>query len=47
MLSVVGLLYYFYKTWRTDPGYIKTSEKEIKEVGETNGRANLVQNIHT
>ncbi|XP_065539502.1 palmitoyltransferase ZDHHC13 isoform X2 [Lathamus discolor] len=31
MLSVVGLLYYFYKTWRTDPGYIKTSEKERKE----------------
>ncbi|NXY69670.1 ZDH13 Palmitoyltransferase, partial [Glareola pratincola] len=28
---VVGLLYYFYKTWRTDPGYIKTSEKERKE----------------
>ncbi|XP_009332810.1 PREDICTED: palmitoyltransferase ZDHHC13 [Pygoscelis adeliae] len=31
MFSVVGLLYYFYKTWRTDPGYIKTSEKERKE----------------
>ncbi|XP_028942932.1 palmitoyltransferase ZDHHC13, partial [Antrostomus carolinensis] len=31
MLSVVGLLYYFYKTWRADPGYIKTSEKERKE----------------
>ncbi|NXN42323.1 ZDH13 Palmitoyltransferase, partial [Rhinoptilus africanus] len=29
--DVVGLLYYFYKTWRTDPGYIKTSEKERKE----------------
>ncbi|XP_075358118.1 palmitoyltransferase ZDHHC13 isoform X1 [Mycteria americana] len=31
IVSVVGLLYYFYKTWRTDPGYIKTSEKERKE----------------
>ncbi|KFR11809.1 Palmitoyltransferase ZDHHC13, partial [Opisthocomus hoazin] len=31
MFSVVGLLYYFYKTWRTDPGHIKTSEKERKE----------------
>ncbi|XP_075019429.1 palmitoyltransferase ZDHHC13 isoform X1 [Calonectris borealis] len=31
MFSVVGLLYCFYKTWRTDPGYIKTSEKERKE----------------
>ncbi|NXW02852.1 ZDH13 Palmitoyltransferase, partial [Fregetta grallaria] len=31
MLSMVGLIYYFYKTWRTDPGYIKTSEKERKE----------------
>ncbi|KAF1403400.1 Palmitoyltransferase ZDHHC13, partial [Spheniscus magellanicus] len=30
-MPVVGLLYYFYKTWRTDPGYIKTSEKERKE----------------
>ncbi|KAM4667445.1 palmitoyltransferase ZDHHC13 [Amazona ochrocephala] len=31
IFSVVGLLYYFCKTWRTDPGYIKTSEKERKE----------------
>ncbi|XP_053924529.1 palmitoyltransferase ZDHHC13 [Cuculus canorus] len=31
MFSVVGLFYYFYKTWRTDPGYIKTSEEERKE----------------
>ncbi|XP_067152353.1 palmitoyltransferase ZDHHC13 isoform X1 [Apteryx mantelli] len=31
VFSVVGLLYYFYKTWRTDPGYIKTSEEEKKE----------------
>ncbi|KAF1419819.1 Palmitoyltransferase ZDHHC13, partial [Spheniscus humboldti] len=30
-MPVVALLYYFYKTWRTDPGYIKTSEKERKE----------------
>ncbi|KFV60080.1 Palmitoyltransferase ZDHHC13, partial [Tyto alba] len=28
---MMGLVYYFYKTWRTDPGYIKTSEKERKE----------------
>lgn len=48
MFSVVGFLYYFYKTWRTDPGYIKTSEKERKEVGdfiETNGMVNLVQRL--
>ncbi|XP_062434028.1 palmitoyltransferase ZDHHC13 isoform X5 [Rhea pennata] len=31
VFSIVGLLYYFYKTWRTDPGYIKTSEEEKKE----------------
>ncbi|NXH73168.1 ZDH13 Palmitoyltransferase, partial [Hydrobates tethys] len=31
MFSMVGLLYYFYKTWRTDPGYIKSSEEERKE----------------
>ncbi|NXJ46347.1 ZDH13 Palmitoyltransferase, partial [Spizaetus tyrannus] len=30
-MHMVGLLYYFYKTWRTDPGYVKTSEKERKE----------------
>ncbi|NXG25588.1 ZDH13 Palmitoyltransferase, partial [Grallaria varia] len=28
---MVGLFYYFYKTWSTDPGYIKTSEEERKE----------------
>ncbi|CAM2115645.1 unnamed protein product [Caretta caretta] len=28
---VVGLLYYFYKTWRTDPGYIKISEEERRK----------------
>ncbi|NXN06987.1 ZDH13 Palmitoyltransferase, partial [Indicator maculatus] len=28
---LLGFLYYFYKTWRTDPGYVKTSEKERKE----------------
>uniref|UniRef100_A0A8C8SPE0 Palmitoyltransferase n=1 Tax=Pelusios castaneus TaxID=367368 RepID=A0A8C8SPE0_9SAUR len=32
VLTVVGLLYYFYKTWRTDPGYIKISEEERKSV---------------
>ncbi|XP_062350354.1 palmitoyltransferase ZDHHC13 [Cinclus cinclus] len=31
MISMMGLLYYFYKTWTTDPGYIKTSEEERKE----------------
>ncbi|NXW56522.1 ZDH13 Palmitoyltransferase, partial [Eurystomus gularis] len=30
-MHMLGFLYYFYKTWRTDPGYIKTSEKERKE----------------
>ncbi|XP_061855619.1 palmitoyltransferase ZDHHC13 isoform X2 [Colius striatus] len=30
-LSMLGLLYYFYKTWRSDPGYVKTSEKGRKE----------------
>uniref|UniRef100_F7DFK8 Palmitoyltransferase n=1 Tax=Ornithorhynchus anatinus TaxID=9258 RepID=F7DFK8_ORNAN len=29
-LSVIGLLYFFYKTWGTDPGYIKSSEEERK-----------------
>nr|XP_025950330.1 palmitoyltransferase ZDHHC13 isoform X1 [Dromaius novaehollandiae] len=31
VFSIVGLLYYFYKTWKTDPGYVKTSEEEKKE----------------
>nr|XP_021401718.1 palmitoyltransferase ZDHHC13 isoform X3 [Lonchura striata domestica] len=31
VFSMMGLLYYFYKTWNTDPGYIKTSEEERKE----------------
>uniref|UniRef100_A0A8V0ZFK7 Palmitoyltransferase n=1 Tax=Gallus gallus TaxID=9031 RepID=A0A8V0ZFK7_CHICK len=31
MFSIVGLLYFFYKTWRTDPGYVKSSEKDKKE----------------
>ncbi|KAL9849680.1 palmitoyltransferase ZDHHC13-like isoform 3-T3 [Geothlypis trichas] len=31
VFSMMGLLYYFYKTWSTDPGYIKTSEEESKE----------------
>ncbi|NXA15317.1 ZDH13 Palmitoyltransferase, partial [Sapayoa aenigma] len=30
-ICMMGLLYYFYKTWSTDPGYIKTSEEERKE----------------
>ncbi|KAK2520361.1 palmitoyltransferase ZDHHC13 isoform X2 [Columba livia] len=31
LFSMMGFLYYLYKTWRTDPGYIKNSEKERKE----------------
>ncbi|XP_072193730.1 palmitoyltransferase ZDHHC13 [Excalfactoria chinensis] len=31
MFSIVSLLYFFYKAWRTDPGYIKSSEKDKKE----------------
>lgn len=31
VFSMMGHLYYFYKTWSTDPGYIKTSEEERKE----------------
>uniref|UniRef100_A0A8D0BJF8 Palmitoyltransferase n=1 Tax=Salvator merianae TaxID=96440 RepID=A0A8D0BJF8_SALMN len=31
LLGMVGFLYYFYKTARTDPGYIKTSEEENKK----------------
>ncbi|XP_069078012.1 palmitoyltransferase ZDHHC13 [Pleurodeles waltl] len=30
ILSNILLLYLFYKTWRTDPGFIKTSEEETK-----------------
>ncbi|XP_042324636.1 palmitoyltransferase ZDHHC13 isoform X2 [Sceloporus undulatus] len=29
--GIVGLLYYFYKTVRVDPGYIKCTEEEIKK----------------
>lgn len=44
MVSLVGFLYYFFKTWRTDPGYIKSSEKEKKEVGDCkiSGRASML-----
>ncbi|XP_008947823.1 PREDICTED: palmitoyltransferase ZDHHC13 [Merops nubicus] len=31
IFSMLGFLYFLDKTWRTDPGYIKTSEKERKE----------------
>ncbi|NXF94735.1 ZDH13 Palmitoyltransferase, partial [Eubucco bourcierii] len=31
LFNLLGLLYYFYKTWRTDPGYVKTSEEERRE----------------
>lgn len=30
-LSAVGVLYYYYKTWSTDPGYLKITEEEIKQ----------------
>ncbi|KAM5126963.1 palmitoyltransferase ZDHHC13-like [Mantella aurantiaca] len=29
--SVFLLLYYFYKTWRTDPGFIRSSEEEKRQ----------------
>ncbi|XP_019407388.1 PREDICTED: palmitoyltransferase ZDHHC13 isoform X1 [Crocodylus porosus] len=31
VLSIFGFLYYFYKTWKTDPGFIKASEEERKK----------------
>uniref|UniRef100_A0A663MFX5 Palmitoyltransferase n=1 Tax=Athene cunicularia TaxID=194338 RepID=A0A663MFX5_ATHCN len=31
VFCMMGFVFYFYKTWRTDPGYVKTSEKERKE----------------
>ncbi|MEE6498917.1 hypothetical protein FKM82_003252 [Ascaphus truei] len=31
IISVSCLLYFFYKTWRSDPGYIKASEEETKQ----------------
>ncbi|XP_074697695.1 palmitoyltransferase ZDHHC13 [Strix aluco] len=31
VFCMMGLVYYFYETWRSDPGYVKTSEKERKE----------------
>ncbi|KYO21893.1 palmitoyltransferase ZDHHC13 [Alligator mississippiensis] len=31
VLSILGFLYYFYKTWKTDPGFIKASEEERKK----------------
>ncbi|KAM4617523.1 palmitoyltransferase ZDHHC13 isoform 2-T2 [Discoglossus pictus] len=31
ILIVILFLYYFYKTWRTDPGYIKLSEEERRQ----------------
>ncbi|NXP19266.1 ZDH13 Palmitoyltransferase, partial [Scytalopus superciliaris] len=30
-LYMLGVFYYFCKTWNTDPGYVKTSEEERKE----------------
>ncbi|XP_018410557.1 PREDICTED: palmitoyltransferase ZDHHC13 [Nanorana parkeri] len=31
VISMFLLLYYFYKTWRTDPGYIKSTEEEKRQ----------------
>ncbi|CAM9492191.1 unnamed protein product [Bubo scandiacus] len=31
VFCMLGLVYYFYETWRSDPGFVKTSEKERKE----------------
>uniref|UniRef100_A0A8C5PRS2 Palmitoyltransferase n=1 Tax=Leptobrachium leishanense TaxID=445787 RepID=A0A8C5PRS2_9ANUR len=31
ILSMFFLIYFFYKTWRSDPGFIKTSEEESKQ----------------
>ncbi|KAG8564760.1 hypothetical protein GDO81_016587 [Engystomops pustulosus] len=31
LISIFLLVYYFYKTWSTDPGYIKCSEEEKKQ----------------
>ncbi|KAM3919672.1 palmitoyltransferase ZDHHC13 [Leptodactylus fuscus] len=31
LITVFLLLYYFYKTWRTDPGYIRCSEEDKKQ----------------
>ncbi|XP_072278406.1 palmitoyltransferase ZDHHC13 isoform X2 [Pyxicephalus adspersus] len=31
VISMFLLVYYFYKTWRTDPGYIKSSEEERRQ----------------
>ncbi|XP_064432814.1 palmitoyltransferase ZDHHC13 isoform X2 [Mirounga angustirostris] len=30
LLSIIGFLYFFYKTWATDPGFTKVSEEERK-----------------
>ncbi|XP_054555323.1 palmitoyltransferase ZDHHC13 isoform X2 [Talpa occidentalis] len=30
ILSIMGFLYFFYKTWATDPGFTKSSEEERK-----------------
>lgn len=30
LLSIIGFLYFFYKTWATDPGFTKSSEEERK-----------------
>ncbi|XP_075044544.1 palmitoyltransferase ZDHHC13 [Mixophyes fleayi] len=31
VLSAFLVFYYFYKTWRTDPGYVRSSEEERKQ----------------
>ncbi|XP_062917779.1 putative palmitoyltransferase ZDHHC13 [Mobula hypostoma] len=30
-VSITGCIYYFYKTWTTDPGYIRASEEDKKK----------------
>ncbi|XP_043938466.1 palmitoyltransferase ZDHHC13 [Protopterus annectens] len=30
-LSAASVLYYYYKTWSTDPGYLKVTEEEMKQ----------------
>ncbi|XP_053304974.1 palmitoyltransferase ZDHHC13 [Spea bombifrons] len=31
ILSATSLLYFYYKTWRSDPGFVKSSEEETKQ----------------
>ncbi|XP_053576343.1 palmitoyltransferase ZDHHC13 isoform X2 [Bombina bombina] len=42
ILCVSCLLYFFYKTWRSDPGYIKSSEEETKQTIVTLAESGLL-----